>query len=30
VGKRIEEVVRLCREDPKLTLLNAFKRAWRQ
>lgn len=29
VGKRIDEVVRLCREDPKLTVINAFKRAWR-
>lgn len=30
VGKRIDEVLRLCREDPKLTVINAFKRAWRQ
>jgi hypothetical protein len=30
VGKRIDEVVRLCQEDPKLTLMNAFKRAWRR
>lgn len=30
VGKRVDEVLRLCREDPKLTVLNAFKRAWRQ
>ena len=27
---RIDEVVRLCQQDPKLTLLNAFKRAWRR
>jgi len=30
VGKRIDEVVRLCQQDPKLTLINAFKRAWRR
>jgi HdeA/HdeB family protein len=30
VGKRVDEVLRLCREDPKLTVINAFKRAWRQ
>jgi hypothetical protein len=29
VGKRIEEVVRTCHENPKLTLINAFKRAWK-
>ncbi len=28
VGKRIDEVVRLCRANPKSGLLEAFKRAW--
>jgi hypothetical protein len=28
VAARIDEVVRLCQQDPKLILLNAFKRAW--
>lgn len=30
VAARIDEVVRLCQQDPKLTLINAFKRAWRR
>jgi len=29
VGKRIDEVVRICKENPKLTVLDAFKRAWK-
>ena len=29
-AQRVDEVVRLCQQDPKLTLLNAFKRAWRR
>jgi hypothetical protein len=28
VGKRIDEAMRLCKADPQLSLLNAFKRAW--
>lgn len=28
VGRRIDEVVRLCKASPKTTLLDAFKRAW--
>jgi hypothetical protein len=27
-AKRIDEVVRTCKADPKLSLLAAFKRAW--
>jgi len=30
VGKRIDEVMRICKESPKLTLLDAFKRAWKR
>ena len=30
VAARIDEVVRLCQQDPKLTLINAFKRAWQR
>ena len=29
VGKRVDEVLRLCQENPKLTVINAFKRAWK-
>src|SRR5262245_58931887 len=29
VGKRIDEVLRICKENPKLNLLDAFKRAWK-
>lgn len=28
VGKRIDEVLRLCTANPKSTLLSAFERAW--
>jgi hypothetical protein len=28
VGKRIEEVLRVCAANPKSTLLSAFERAW--
>ena len=28
VGKRVDEVVRICKENPKLTLLAVFKRVW--
>lgn len=30
VAPRIEAVVRICRDNPKLTLLDAFKRAWKR
>jgi hypothetical protein len=30
IGPRIDEVVRLCQEQPKLSLLDAFKRAWKR
>ena len=28
IGKRIDQVVSLCKANPKLGLLDAFKRAW--
>ena len=28
IGKRIDEVVRLCKSNPKSGLLDVFKRAW--
>ncbi len=28
VGKRIDEVIRICKANPKATLFDAFKRAW--
>ena len=30
VGKRIDEVVRICKDNPKLSLLDAFRRAWKR
>jgi hypothetical protein len=30
IGPRIDEVVRLCKEQPKLSVLEAFRRAWKR
>ena len=30
VAKRIDEVLRICKDNPKLSLLDAFRRAWKR
>ena len=30
IAPRIEQVVRICKDNPKLSLLDAFRRAWKR